>query len=200
MASRGTYCEIQGEHVPLMYRDQRNHICINKDQRKRFRGATAVLKIETCVELFGTFRDGGTFGVYPSPYDLAMKFHGRVNAWLKDRLDREGEQLRIVYKYELHVEEEELRGDFFGVYKNRSGCKSAVIRRIQRMIGPGLIIEDKTIRSRRKLILNWKREQYTAAWAYFQERVREFEEKQKQQEQLAGQSEGLHLRGLDDKK
>jgi hypothetical protein len=179
---------MQGDHVPLMYRDQRNHICINKDQRKHFRGAAAVLKIETCVELFGTFRDGGTYASYPSPYDLAMKFQGRVNAWLKDRLTREGEQVRIVYKYELHVEEEELRGDFCGVYKNSSGCKSAVIRRIQRMVGPGLIIEDNTIRSRRKLIRNWKREQFNAAWAYYQERVREFEEKQKQQEQPASQS------------
>jgi hypothetical protein len=189
---------MQGEHVPLMYRDQRNHICINKDQRKRFRGAKAVLKIKAHVELFGTFRDGGTYSSFPSPYDLAMKFHGRVNAWLKDRLAREGEQLRVVYEYELHIEQEELRGDFFGVYKNRSGCKSAVIRRIKRMIGPGLIIEDDTIRSRRKLVLNWKREQYTAAWAYFQERVRQFEEKQKQQEQLASQSEGLRPRGQDD--
>lgn len=179
MASRGSYCEMQGEHVPLMYRDQRNHICINKDQRKHFRGAAAVLKIETCVELFGTFPDGGTFSVYPSPYDLAMKFHGRVNAWLKDRLAREGEQLRIVYKYELHVEEDELLGDFSGVYKNRSGCKSAVIRRIRRMVGPGLIIEDNTIRSRRKLILNWKREQYKAALDYYKERVRQYEEMQK---------------------
>lgn len=183
MASRGTYCEMQGEHVPLMYRDQRNHICINKDQRKHFRGAAAVLKIETCVELFGAFPDGGTYSVYPSPYDLAMKFHGRVNAWLKDRLAREGEQMRIVYKYELHVQEKELSGDFSGVYKNRTGCKSAVIRRIRRMIGPRLIIEDNTIRSRRKIILNWKKEQYKAAWDYYHECVRQHEEKIKQQEQ-----------------
>lgn len=189
MASRGSYCEMQGEHVPLMYRDQRNHICINKDQRKHFRGATAVLKIEACVELFGTFRDGGTYGSYPSPYDLAMKFHGRVNAWLKDRFAREGEQLRIVYKYELRVEGKQLRGDFCGVYKNESGCKSAVIRRIRRMIGPGLVIEDNTIRSRRKLILNWKREQFQAAWDYYQECVRRHEETQKQKEQQTSQSE-----------
>lgn len=187
MASRGTYCEMQGEHVPLMYRDQRNHIRINKDQRKQFQGSAAVLKIEACVELFGTFPSGGTYSVYPSPYDLAMKFHGRVNAWLKDRLAREGEQLRIVYKYELRVEDEQLRGDFCGSYKNESGCKSAVIRRIRRMIGLGLIIEDNTIRSRRKIILNWKREQFKAAWDYYQERVRQYEEKQKQQEQLASQ-------------
>jgi hypothetical protein len=188
---------MQGEHVPLMYRDQRNHICINKDQRKHFRGAAAVLKIEAYVELFGTFSDGGTYGSYPSPYDLAMKFEGRVNAWLKDILTREGEQLRIVYQYELHVDAENLQGDFYGVYRNRSGCKSAVIRRIKRMVGPGLVIEDNTIRSRRKLLLNWKREQFKDAWAYYQERVREFKEKQKQQEQLPSQSEGLDLRGQD---
>lgn len=189
MAGRGTYCEMQGEHVPLMFRDQRNHICINKDQRKLFRGASAVLKIEAYVELFGTFRDGGTYGSYPSPYDLAMKFNGRVNAWLKERFSLEGEQLRIVYKYELHVEDDELQGDFCGVYKNRSASKSAVIRRIRRMVGPGLIIEDKSIRSLRKLILNWKREQYQAAWAYYQERVRQFKVKQNQLDQSTIQSE-----------
>lgn len=180
MASRGSYCEMQGEHVPLMYRDQRNHICINRDQRVRFRGAAAVLKIETNVELFGTFPDGGTYSVYPSPYDLAMKFNGRVNAWLKDRLAREGEQLRIVHSYALHVDDEQLSGDFSGVYQNRSTCKSAVIRRIRRMVGPGLIIEDNSVRSRRKLILNWKREQYKTALDYYHECLRQYEEKQNQ--------------------
>jgi hypothetical protein len=102
-----------------------------------------------------------------------------------------------VYQYELHVDAENLQGDFYGVYRNRSGCKSAVIRRIKRMVGPGLVIEDNTIRSRRKLLLNWKREQFKDAWAYYQERVREFKEKQKQQEQLPSQSEGLDLRGQD---
>lgn len=178
MGSRGSYCEMQGEGVPLMYRDQHNHICINQDQRKKFRGAKAVLKIEVFVELFGTFSDGGTYGCYPSPYDLAMRYRGRVNAWLKDLLEQKGEKPRIVFKYELRVDDENLMGDVRGVYKNTSQCKSAVIRRIRRMIGPGLVIDDRTIKSRRKLMNNWKRERYQEALAYFREEVRRFEEKE----------------------
>lgn len=178
MARRGSYCEMQDEDVPLMYRDQRNHIRINSDQRKHFRGVHAVLKIEAFVELFGSFPDGGTFASYPSPYDLAMRYRGRVNAWLKDRLEQKGEKPRIVFKYELRVEDENLMGDVRGVYKNTSQCKSAVIRRIRRMIGPGLVIDDRTVKSRKKLIQGWKRERYQEALAYFREEVRRFEEKE----------------------
>lgn len=179
MARRGSHCEMQDEDVPLMYRDQRNHIRINSDQRKHFRGVGAVLKIEVFVELFGTFSDGGTFASYPSPYDLAMKYRGRVNAWLKDRLELKGEKPRIVYKYELRVDDENLMGDVRGVYKNTSRCKSAVIRRIRRMVGPGLVIDDRTVKSRKRLLNEWKRERYREALAYFREEVRRFEEKEK---------------------
>lgn len=184
MSRRGSYCEMQDEDVPLMYRDQKNHICINSDQRKPFRGANAVLKIEAFVELFGTFSDGGTYASYPSPYTLAMKYRGRVNAWLKDLWEKAGEKPRIVFKYELRVDEEELQGDVRGVYKNTSQCKSAVIRRIRRMIGPGLVVEDLSIKSRKKLLNNWKREQYQEALAYFQEEVRRFEEKERQRQSV----------------
>lgn len=179
---RGCFCEIQGEHVPLKYRSQRNHICVNSDQRKLFRGAKAVLKIEVFVEIFGNTPGVGAHGVYYSPYDLAMRFRGRVNAWLRDLKQRKGEDLRIVYKYELHVEGEALRGRFHGVYQNHSLCKSAVIRRIRRMVGPSLVIEDNTLRSRRKLVRNWKLEQYDKAWAFYQDRVKQYKEKQRQKE------------------
>lgn len=179
MSKRGSYCEMQDEDVPLMYRDQRNHIRINSDQRKKFRGANAVLKIEACVDLFGTFPDGGTYTSWPSPHDLAMKYRARVDDWLKDRWDQHGEKPRIKFQYELRVGDEELEGDVGGVYKNTSQCKSAVVRRIRRMIGPGLVIDDCTIKSRKKLLNDWKRERYQEALVYFQEQVRRFEEKEK---------------------
>lgn len=181
MSSRGSYCEMQGYDVPLMYRAQKNHICINSDQREHFKGVRAVLKIESHVELFGVFSDGGTYSSEPSPHDLAMMFRGRVNAWLKHVKETEGEMLRVVYRYELRVDDEKVMGYVRGVYRNSSKCKSAVIRRIRRMVGRDLVIDDQSIKSRRKLIHSWKVERYKQALAYFQERVREFEERQKAQ-------------------
>ena len=165
--SKRTYCEFQGEEHPLMFRDQRNHIRINADQRHHFRGKDAVLVIQEAeVQLYGTFPDGGTFTSYPSMSDLGFLYDGDINPWLADHMARTGEKLRIMYRYKLVVDDPDLEGDVDGEYANMSLSKSAVMRRVRRMVGKRLKIVDLTHRSRAQLVRLWKAERVIEAKAY----------------------------------
>lgn len=167
MSRKTNFCEFQGEDHPLMFRAQRNHIRINADQRWRFRGKAAVLVIDEAeVQLYGTFPDGGTYTSYPSMSDLGFLYGGDVNAWLSDYMASKGEKLRIMYRYRLIVEEPDLMGDVDGKYVNTSKSKSAVIRRIKRMVGAGLQVVDMTHRSRAEILRLWKAERVAEAKAY----------------------------------
>ena len=169
--SKRNYCEFQGEDHPLMFRDRRNHIRINSDQRKHFRGKKAVLVIyEAEQQLYGSFPDGGTFSSYPSMSDLGFLYGGDVNSWLKDHMARSGEKLRVMYYYRLIVEDPALEGDVYGRYANMSLSKSAVIRRIKRMVGSGLQVVDQTPRSRAEILLQWKKDLVVEAKEYVRER------------------------------
>lgn len=165
--SKRTYCEFQGEEHPLMFRDQRNHIRINADQRHHFRGKDAVLVIQEAeVQLYGTFPDGGTFTSYPSMSDLGFLFGGEINLWLADHMARTGEKLRIMYRYKLFVEDPDLEGDVDGEYANMSLSKTAVVRRVRRMVGAGLKVVDMTPRSRAEILRLWKAERVAEAKEY----------------------------------
>lgn len=162
--SKRTYCEFQGEDHPLMFRAQRNHIRINSDQRHHFRGKKAVLLIEEAeVQLYGTFPDGGTFTSYPSMSTLGFIFEGDVNGWLISHMAQTGEKLRVMYRYKLIVEDPDLEGDVGGVYANMALSKSAVVRRLKRMVGSGLKIVDKTPSSRAQIMKLWKAERVIEA-------------------------------------
>ena len=150
-----------------MFRDQRNHIRINADQRHHFRGKNAVLVIqEAVVQLYGTFPDGGTFTSYPSMSDLGFLYDGDINPWLADHMARTGEKLRIMYRYKLVVDDPDLEGDVDGEYANMSLSKTAVVRRVRRMVGAGLKVVDMTPRSRAEILRLWKAERVAEAKEY----------------------------------
>jgi hypothetical protein len=165
--SKRNHCEFQGEDHPLMFHDQRNHIRINADQRQHFRGKKAVLVIrEAEMQMYGTFPDGGTYTSDPSLSTLGFMYRDETTRWLKDHMARTGEKLRIMYHYELMVEDPDLAGAVFGKYANSSIKKATVIRRIKRMMGAGLEVVDTTPRSRAEILRLWKIELAAEAKAY----------------------------------
>lgn len=177
MAGIDRVCEFSGEspNCPIyggswiMKRWKRNHIQIMPQYRKRFRGATARLRIvETEVNLWHKGRTS-----YESPCVWTAVEHDESAAEYVWNEQQKGNCLRIQYLYVLEVDDPELQGEVGGRYKEWSHDISAVIRRLRRLTGPHLEVI-REVPDRSTIMRNWRR-QFEADCAAHRERELERE-------------------------
>jgi hypothetical protein len=151
-------CEMSGEGGSYeMYAFKRSHIQVLPEHRKLFRGAKAELVftgIEVNTHLWS--QSGNLCTVWDGVWDLAHEYNLDVQAWWRDRQYYDDQFLGIEYQYELRVSDQALQGEVKGVYKNWSMDKGAVVRRLKRMIGSGLVVRNECPTSRAAIIKSWK--------------------------------------------
>jgi hypothetical protein len=157
-------CQFSGEIPEYWYvRHLRSLLPILPQYRRLFKGAQAELVFIKCeVEECGNFRSGGSYTKFDDVWELAWKFKGDVDSWWASQ-KQEGYFLRIRYTYELRVSDPALQGEVGGVYTSTSVNKNDVIRRIKRMIGPGLVVRSECSTSRSAIFKAWKRFKYAGA-------------------------------------
>lgn len=157
-------CEFSGKQ-PIADIDKHKHnlIQIDPSARKLFRGVSAELAfthvtVEVCRELpfFGVCMTSH------STWSLANDFGLDVEAWWKS-LHKEGYRFRFRQYYELRVKDSQLQGVVEGVYENDTLSRSAVIRRMKRLIGNGLIIKNEVPLAKKQIVRQWKKDKIADA-------------------------------------
>lgn len=159
MAGIDRICEFAGGSNDFeMSLAKRNHIQIAPQHRKKFRGAKAelvftVAELEQCQRIRKT-----TYSQTLAYHEAVAYYEGDVRAWWKDAVEYGGFFHRVEYTFELRVEDPELLGRVNGVYRNLSTNKSAVIRRMKRLIGKNLVIRDEVGLTKKQLIKQWEKD------------------------------------------
>lgn len=151
-------CELTGECPGWdMYSHKKSHIQVMPEHRKRFRGAKAEL-VFTGIEpkICYWAPSGSLYSTFPCMTSLIEDFKCDVDAWWADHQYYDDHFLRFEYQYELRVSDPELQGRVDGIYKNWSTDKSSVVRKLKRMVGPGLVIRNECPTSRAVMFKQWK--------------------------------------------
>lgn len=152
-------CEFAGDSCDFnMYQTKRNHIQIAAQHRKKFRGAKAEL-VFTSAQLDQCRRIRSTTYCESLGHHEAVAFYdGDIRTWWNDAVYYNGYFHRVEHTYELRVYDPELQGRVKGVYLNWSTNKSAVIRRLKRLIGKNLVIRDEVKMTKKQLIKQWEKD------------------------------------------
>lgn len=152
-------CEYSGvtpDHPELggwiMKRWKRNHIQINTKYRSAFSGCDHFLRIVgwEVNEWWGNRS-------YSTPCAWEAGNYASAADYIRAK-EKQGYRFRIQYHYVLEVFDEELKGEVDGKYKEWSHHLPSVIRRIRRMVGPGLLVDNQLPGSRGKLMKLWRAE------------------------------------------
>lgn len=177
MAGIEKVCEFSGvtpDHPELggwiMKRWKRNHIQINPKYRPLFKGCDHFLRI-TGFEIQEWDKHG-----YSTPCAWQAGNYNSARAYI-DEQKKHGRHMRIQYEYVLEVFDEDLQGKVDGKYKEWSFNLKTVIRKMRRMVGPGLIVVNELEGSRGKIMKKWR--------ADFQKKRDEILERELQEEREA---------------
>lgn len=182
-------CEFSGvtpDHPELgswiMKRWKRNHIQINVKYRPLFKGCDHFLRI-TGFEVNEWWGNG-----YSTPCAWDAGNYANVAEYIREK-EKRGYRFRIQYHYVLEVFDDGLKGEVDGKYKEWSHDLPSVIRRIRRMVGSGLIVDNQLPGSRGHLMKLWRKE--------FQKKrdeilERELQEEREAEERLEARIEEVH--------
>lgn len=135
----------------IMRRWKRNHIQIMPEYRKEFRGAQATLRIE------GFEVQQWDNGGYSTPCAWEAGNYNSARQYIDEQKKR-GRRMRMQYQYVLEVSDPALQGTVEGKYREWSFDIKAVIRKMRRMVGPGLIVVNELEGSRGKIMRKWRAE------------------------------------------
>jgi len=135
----------------IMRRWKRNHIQINPKYRPLFRDCDAVLRIEGFE--IQEWDNGG----YSTPCAWEAGNYNSARHYIDEQKKR-GRHMRIQYQYVLEVRDPELLGEVDGMYREWSFDLKAVVRKMRRMVGPGLIVVNDLEGSRGKIMKKWRAE------------------------------------------
>lgn len=173
MAAIEKICEFSDQYPGWeMYGFKRNGIQIMPEFRKLFRGADATLVILSAeVHQVSFMSKRGYCYSSPCKYELAEYFDFNVSDYVQ-YYEYDGKHFKIDYKYALVVKDEALQGKVGGRYTNWSMNLSTVMRKMKRMVGPNLRIENQA-GSRAQIMDNWRKQFIKEARAYQEEEERE---------------------------
>lgn len=135
----------------IMRRWKRNHIQIMPEYRKEFRGAQATLRIE------GFEVNECSRGCYSTPCAWEAGNFNSAREFIEHQ-KKHGHRMRIQYQYVLEVSDPALQGTVEGKYREWSFDLKAVIRKMRRMVGPGLVVVNELEGSRGKIMRKWRAE------------------------------------------
>jgi hypothetical protein len=135
----------------IMRRWKRNHIQIMPEYRPLFRGCDHFFRI------VGFEIQEWSKGCYSKPCAWEAGNYNSARQYI-DEQKKQGRHMRIQYEYVLEVFDPELQGTVEGKYREWSFDLKAVIRKMRRMVGPGLIVVNELEGSRGKIMRKWRAE------------------------------------------
>lgn len=152
MAGIEKICELSGEYPGWEMRAfKRNHIQIMPHHRKKFRGAKATLTIEFDeLRVYDRWRGGYSRAC---PWRL-MDYDFAIDWFFEAEHHYEKQRFVVAYKYTLQVEDEHLQGEVQGKYVEWTTEIGSTVRRLKRMIGPGLVVVNNA-NSRKRFLREW---------------------------------------------